>query len=495
MEHALRQCLIALRLADRFNVDPVLRSTIYYTALLMNVGGHIDGHERAQWFGDDIALLAERYSARDGHGVRAAAATMRRVGSGRPALERVRVGARYVVSGRRELDRSAAERNRIGADLGRRLRLPDDVIEAVIAGSERWDGRGGPDRLSALGIPVATRFVQLAEFIEVAHRLGGAAAAVELAHRRSGTQFDPRLCAMVCADADFLLDGLDDKPIWQVVIDNQPTLAIYLSGTQFDAALHTIADLIDVKSPYTFGHSRAVAVLAAEAGERLGTDIDDTDQLYRAGLVHDLGRLGISNAIWHKVGVLSTDERSALRTYPELSERILSCAPALVELGALAGLHRERLDGSGYPYGLSGRQISHDARLLAAADCYQSMREARRHRVAYTRGEAALRLRNEARAGRLDARATDAVLAVVAGHDGHTATHDQYVHPSTTFTTDELAVLRLLVRGLGRREIAHELMIGQRVADRHVRQVYEKSRATGRASASLYAMSHGLVLE
>ena len=199
--------------------------------------------------------------------------------------------------------------------------------------------------------------------------------------------------------------------MWQVVIDSQPTLAVYLSATQFDAALHTIADLIDVKSPYTYGHSRAVAQLAAEAGERLGTDIDDTDQLYRAGLVHDLGRLGISNAIWHKIGVLTPDERSTVRSYPELSERILSCAPALRELGHLAGRHRERLDGSGYPYGLSGRQISHDARLLAAADCYQSMREARPHRIAYTRAEAALRLRNEARAGRLDAHVAEAILA------------------------------------------------------------------------------------
>ena len=193
------------------------------------------------------------------------------------------------------------------------------------------------------------------------------------------------------------------------MIDEQQTLAIYLSATQFDAALHMIADLIDLKSPYTFGHSRAVAKLAAAAGELLGTDIDDVDQLYRAGLVHDLGRLGISNAIWHKRGVLTPSRAREVRHLsPAVCAHPRRAAPALRELGELAGMHRERIDGSGYPAGLAGRRIPHDARVLAAADAYQSMREARPHRVAFTREEAAIRMRAEARAGHLDARAAAA---------------------------------------------------------------------------------------
>lgn len=493
MEHALRQCVIALRLADRFELDLELRATIYYTALLMNVGGHSDGYERAQWFGDDIALLAARYGVRDSRGMRAAASTMRRVGAGQPAMRRVKVGARYVVLGHRELDKSVAERVRIASDLARRLRLPDDVVEAMSAGDERWDGKGGPFRMSGLAIPAATRFVQVAEFVEVAHRLGGTKAVVDLAQRRSGNQLDPRLCAAMCADPDFFVDGLDDKPIWQVVIDDQPTLAVYLSATQFDAALHMIADLIDLKSPYTAGHSRAVAKLAAAAGDRLGTDIDDVDQLYRAGLVHDLGRLGISNAIWHKRGVLTGAERDEVRTYPLLSARILAAAPALRELGELAGMHRERLDGSGYPHGLAGRRIPHDARVLAAADAYRSMREARPHRVPFTREETALRMRAEARAGRLDDRAAEAVLAAAAAPS--TASSAQPVNGAASLSSDELAVLRLLVRGMRPREIARELMVAQRKVERRVRSVYAKTNTSGRATASLYAMSHDLVLD
>lgn len=490
MEHALRQCVIALRLADRFQVDLQLRANIYYTALLMNVGGHVDGYERAQWFGDDIALLAARYGMKDRRGVRGVATTMRRVGAGQAAVDRVKVGAKYLVNGHRELDRSMAERIRIAGDVARRLRLPDAVVEAISAGNERWDGKGGPFRLAGLSVPAATRYVQVAEFVEVAHRLGGVKAAIKLAQRRSGNQLDPRLCAAVCADAEFLLDGLDDKPIWQVVIDEQPTLAIYLSATQFDATLHMIADLIDLKSPYTVGHSRAVARLAAAAGDLLGTDIDDVDQLYRAGLVHDLGRLGISNAIWHKRGVLTLAERAELRTYPLLSAQILGAAPALRELGELSGLHRERLDGSGYPHGLDGRRIPHDARILAAADAYQSMREARPHRVAYTRHEAALRMRGEVRAGRLDGRSAEAVLCIADA-----VAVPQPLNGAGSLTGEELDVLRLLVRGLRPREMARELNVRQRKVERRVRQIYAKTHTSGRATASLYAMSHDLVLD
>jgi HD-GYP domain-containing protein (c-di-GMP phosphodiesterase class II) len=363
------------------------------------------------------------------------------------------------------------------------------VIDAIAAGNERWDGRGSPHRLSGLAIPTAARFVQLAELVEVTHRLDGTAAAVAAVRRRSGSQLDPRLCEAFCDDADLFLDGLDDKPTWQVVIDEQPTLAVYLTAEQFDAALHMLADLVDLKSPYTFGHSRAVASLAALAGERVGLDIDAVDQVYRAGLVHDLGRLGVSNAIWHKRTVLTRAELGQVRQYPALSQQILSVSPAFCELGEIAGAHRERLDGSGYPLGLSGDRILTSARVLAAADAYRSMREVRPHRIAFTREESAARMRAEVRAGRLDAAAAAAVLG--AAEDWTTG----QLNGSTSLTTEELNVLRLLVRGMRPREIARELMIGQRAAHRHVRQVYTKTSASGRATASMFAAAHHLVLD
>src|SRR5687767_4236606 len=102
MEHVLRQCLIALRLAERLGLAEEERAVVYYTALLLNVGCHTDAHEQAKWFGDDIALKAAKYDHEFG-GVRDALSTLRRVGAGSPPLERVRVGLEFAVTGRREV--------------------------------------------------------------------------------------------------------------------------------------------------------------------------------------------------------------------------------------------------------------------------------------------------------------------------------------------------------------------------------------------------------
>ncbi len=123
----------------------------------------------------------------------------------------------------------------------------------------------------------------------------------------------------------------------------------------------------------------------------------------------------MSNGIWDKTGQLGAGERERIRLYPYLTERILSQAPTLARLGALAVQHRERLDGSGYPRGLTAGSMSVAARTLAAADAYQSLREPRPHRAALGADAASSRLRHEVRDGRLDTDAVEAVLAA-AGH-------------------------------------------------------------------------------
>jgi hypothetical protein len=103
MEHVLRQCLIALRLAERIGLDEQARAVVYYTALLVNVGCHSDAHEQAKWFGDDIALKSTKYD-HELRSLRAAVAGMRLVGSGNPPLHRFRVGLEFALSGHREVD-------------------------------------------------------------------------------------------------------------------------------------------------------------------------------------------------------------------------------------------------------------------------------------------------------------------------------------------------------------------------------------------------------
>ncbi|MDQ1424265.1 MAG: hypothetical protein QOD72_1763, partial [Acidimicrobiaceae bacterium] len=367
MEHVLRQCIIALRLAERIGLDESERVVVYYTALLVNVGCHSDAHEQAKWFGDDIALKSTKYSHE--RGVRAAAATMRLVGSGNPPLHRFRVGVEFAVSGRHDVDGSALTRHaELAGGLAEQLGLPDAVRAAIAASYEQWNGKGWPGRLRGDAVPIGSRLAQLAEFVEVAHRLGGVAGAETLARRRGGSQFDPALSELLCADSEAILGGLDSSHTWEAVIAAEPVLGVRLTGRQLDAALLAVANFVDLKSPYSLGHARAVADLAAEAGAALGLTEDAVRTLRRAGLVHDLGRLGVSNSIWDKPGPLGAGEWERVRLQPYLTDRMLRQSTALAPLGGIAVQHRERLDGSGYPAGLSGTAISRAARILGAAD-------------------------------------------------------------------------------------------------------------------------------
>ena len=248
---------------------------------------------------------------------------------------------------------------------------------------------------------------QFAEFLEVAHRVGGTQSATALARRQAGKQFDPALAALVCARAEEIFGGLEAIPAWQTVIAAEPALAVELSQAQLDSTLAARANFVDLKSPFTLGHSVAVADLAGEAGHRLGLPREEVLVLRCAGLVHGFGRLGVSNAIWDRPGPLSAGEWERIRMYPYLTERMLHQSAALAPLGEIAVQHRERLGRQRIPARASGAAISRPAWVLGAADAYQSMREPRPHRPARPAGEAAAEMQaavRAVRAGRLDGR-------------------------------------------------------------------------------------------
>jgi HD-GYP domain-containing protein (c-di-GMP phosphodiesterase class II) len=218
-----------------------------------------------------------------------------------------------------------------------------------------------------------------------------------------------------CDDADKVFYEIDETESWDAVIDAEPALSAKLSSSECDEALTAISRFVDLKSPYTLGHSAAVAELAASAAATMGASEHEVTTVRRSALVARFGYLGVSNAIWDKARPLSASEWERVRLFPYFTERMLKSSPALAALGKAAVQVREHLDGSGYPRGLSGASITTPARVLAAADVYQAMLEPRPHRPARSRDEAADELRAEARAGRLDSEAVQAVLGV-AGH-------------------------------------------------------------------------------
>jgi HD-GYP domain-containing protein (c-di-GMP phosphodiesterase class II) len=370
-----------------------------------------------------------------------------------------------------------------------RLGLGAVVRDALQQVFERWDGKGAPARLAGEQIAVPARIVVLADVLETFRRLGGVEAAVEVARGRAGGAFDPALAEHVCANADTLLGGLDEATGWDAAIAAEPALAGRLSELELDSALEAVADFADLKSPYTTGHSRGVAERAAGAARLAGMGEPAAVDLGRAGLLHDIGRIGVPNTIWDKPGPLSDTEMERVRMHPYLTQRTFSRSPRLARLAEVAAEHHERLDGSGYPRALRGGALSPEARILAAADAYQAMTEPRPHRPARAPDDIAKQLRVEVAAGRLDADAVDAVLGA-AGH--HVARRRD---GPAGLTRREVEVLRMVARGLSNRAIAERLVVSPRTVGHHVQHIYRKIGCSTRAAASLFAMQHGLLPE
>ncbi|HEY3907094.1 MAG TPA: HD domain-containing phosphohydrolase [Streptosporangiaceae bacterium] len=489
MEHVLRECLIALRLADRLGLDAAEQEVVYYSALIAWVGCHVDAYEQAKWFGDDTALKTDFRHTDLASTASKSLFMLRHLGAGRPAFERARLGVAFLGEGRKAaeemLDNHWTAADALAAQLGLAQRVRDTVEQTF----ERWDGNGSPKGLKNDEILPTARIVCLADVVEVFHRAGGIDAAVQVARQRRGTQFDPEIVDLFTAQASQVFGGLDEASSWDAVLTAEPAHGARLGDAEVESVLEAIADFTDVKSPYTIGHSRAVADLAGHAARTFGLSAPAARQARLAGLVHDLGRLGVPNTIWDKTTPLTHSELERIRLHPYLTERMLAFSPALAPLAVIAVQHHERLDGSGYPRGLSGAGISPEGRLLAAADFYRSRIEPRPHREAAGPDEAATALRAQVTAGRFDADAAAAVLTAA----GHRATRRQ-ARPDG-LTSREVEVLRLLARGLSNREIAQRLVISPKTASHHVEHIYAKTGTANRALASLYAASHGLIDE
>jgi HD-GYP domain-containing protein (c-di-GMP phosphodiesterase class II) len=487
-EHVLRQCRIALGLAERLGLDEHERAAAYYVALLAWVGCTADAHELAALFGDDIALRADSYEL-DLAGLSMMGFMLRRVGAGRPPLQRARMAAALLATGGRGAVDAMSAHCQVASAMAERLGLGPEVGEPLLQVFARWDGKGVPDGVGGEDVAVAIRLVQLADIVEVYHRREGIAAAVAVARERSGSQFDPRLVEAFADCADDILAGLEEQSSWDAVIAAEPGLASALSGVVLDGVLETIADFCDLKSPWFTGRSRAVSSLAENAARSAGLPDDDVTTVRRAGLLHDIGRTGVPNSIWDKPGPLTEAERERVRLHSYYTERMLARPESLAHIGAIAACHHERLDGSGYHRSLPGSALPPAARILAAADAYQAMTEARPHRHALSPELASDELRDEVRAGRIDPEAAEDVLAA-AGH--RRANTRERARPAG-LTARELEVLLLVARGASSRDVARELVIAEKTARNHIERIYSKLGVSTRAAAALYAMRHGLV--
>jgi HD-GYP domain-containing protein (c-di-GMP phosphodiesterase class II) len=487
LEHALRTAVLAVRLGELAGAPARELADTYNVALLHASGCTSNGHEAALLYGDDIAHRAAFYLIDSTSPAEVLAFYKAHVGAGRPPEVRAALIEDAIANaGPRARDAFAtmceiAQRFAGWLDLGSKI---EAALEYVFA---RWDGRGFPDARGD-AIPLPMRLLHVARDISLFLSAAGPDEARGVIERRAGAAYEPRLAELALRNFDELLAELDETRMWEQVLEIEPFPQVWIRGEKVDAAFLAIAALTGLKSPWLREHSTGVADLAEAAAWRLGLPAASVTLVRRAALAHDLGRIGVSNAIWEKPGRLGFGEWERVRLHPHFTERAFAQSRELAPIGILAGSHHERLDGSGYHRGTRGAGLDQPARILAAADCYAAMREARPHRPALSAPAAEAELTREVEEERLDPEAADAVLAA-AGHRVPQRPRDR---PSG-LTQRELEILLVLVRGKSNQEIADDLRISAKTVGHHVQHVYEKAGVRSRAAATLWAFEHDLV--
>ena len=302
--------------------------------------------------------------------------------------------------------------------------------------------------------------------------------------------FDPSVAEAFDRRADDVFAELEAGSVWDAVLEAEPAPTVTIPEWRIDELAEALADVVDLKSPYFLGHSRGVARLAEQAAAHLGLGDDESTAVRRAGLLHDLGRVGVSNLVWDKPGPLTAAEWEQVRLHAYHTERILARSPVLEPYAQTAGMHHERVDGSGYHRAATAAAIPVAARILAAADVFQALTETRPHREAFSPEQAAKEVEAMVAAGALDPEAARAVCeaAGVALRRGRAS------GPWPAGLTDrEVEVLRLLARGLTKKEIAKTLVIAPGTVHTHTVHIYEKLGVSTRAGVALFALEHGLV--
>jgi HD-GYP domain-containing protein (c-di-GMP phosphodiesterase class II) len=279
-----------------------------------------------------------------------------------------------------------ATRCQRGAEIAALLRFPEGVSKGIYSLDEHFNGQGKPARLAGEEIPVYSRIALLAQVIDVFNMADGRAAALREVRLRAGQWFDPALVTAFeeVAQSEAFWSVLGGPNIDQAVAELQPQGRAQhpLDDDYLDDIAIAFGQVVDAKSPYTSGHSARVALYTDMIGEALGLSMDRRRWLKRGALLHDVGKLGVSNSVLDKAGALDRAEWDAVKQHAHFTETILGRIGAFRELAAIAGAHHERLDGSGYPRGLNADDISIETRIITTADIFDAITATRPYRGA-----------------------------------------------------------------------------------------------------------------
>jgi HD-GYP domain-containing protein (c-di-GMP phosphodiesterase class II) len=389
--HAVRTCLIGMRVAGMLHLTADERSALFYALLLKDLGCSSNAARLSALFGADDLTLKRVHKFTDwSDDLASARYALEHVVPDRNLIARawhtVRMGMQERGAGR-EMTRTRCER---GADIARMLGLGPATSEAIRALDEHWDGGGMPYGLKGTAIPLLGRIACLAQTVEVFAHAFGADAAYQMAIERRKKWFDPDLIHVLgeLRDDTAFWSTLDATDALSQVSDLEPgDRLILVSEQQLDVVAEAFARVVDAKSPYTALHSEGVALIADGIGRAMGMTPDQLRTLRRAGLLHDIGKLGVSNSILDKPAKLTDAETAVMREHPRHTGEILARVAGFKAFAGIAAAHHERLDGRGYHLGLVASDLCPLSRVLAVADIAEALSAERPYRSAMEKEE------------------------------------------------------------------------------------------------------------
>jgi putative nucleotidyltransferase with HDIG domain len=382
--HAARTALIGMRLADEIGLPDADRDALLYALLLKDLGCSSNAAKMTYLFGADDRQLKRDVKSIDWPKMKESAryVVSHALPSAKPWERAMRIVSLALQGqkGARQLVETRCER---GATIARNLGFPEATALAIRQLDEHWNGKGHPDGMKREEISILARIAGLAQTVEVFLREQGREAALEMARGRRKRWFDPALVDALLAlknDEDFWQSLATSDPMSQVAAFEPPDLIRYINEAELDRIAEAFASVVDAKSPWTFKHSTNVAKLASGIAATVGFGAEDVRSIRRMGLLHDLGKLGVSNIVLDKPGKLTPDEFASLRAHPEYSERILERIGCFAKYAPLAGAHHERIDGRGYFRGVPSKELPLAARILTVSDIFEALTAARPYR-------------------------------------------------------------------------------------------------------------------
>jgi len=418
--HTLRCCWIGIHVGRELGMNSNEQLDLYYTLLLKDAGCSSNAERLCELYGhDDIETKRNFKLVNTDRINQLARFVFKHTAPGRGLSQRMRYLLRLIMNGEQLATELIATRCERGAKIAKKLGFNERVASGVHSLDEHWNGQGRPERLAGENIPIYSRIALLSQVVDVFHQVGGADSVLSELHERNGTWFDPQVVAAferVARSVEFWTT-LSDSSLPEKVFAMEPANHVtYLDDERLDDIAEAFAQVVDAKSHFTYGHSERVAKYSDQIAEHLGLDGIRRRWLWRGALLHDIGKLGVSNAVLDKTGQLDSVEWDSVRTHPRLTQEILSHITPFRELAQVAGAHHERLDGKGYPAGISSNEISIETRIITTCDIFDAITADRPYRSAIPVDES-LCIMNKLRGHSLDDDCLDALIKCLPQFD------------------------------------------------------------------------------